>query len=183
MGRPGRPTPVIELTDVEQGTLERWVRRHSSGQALALRSRIILGCAAGRTNTEIATTERVKPSTVSKWRHRFDTARLDGLIDAPRPGAQRTIDDATIEAVLVAPPSTTARHQDIGNNTSLQSDRTLGARLPAEESHCEEQTGGAPSGDDQHVGPLERRGQERGLHAPGEVLDREDLGHPRDPRR
>jgi Homeodomain-like domain len=38
---------------------------------------------------------------VSKWRHRFATDRLDGLIDAPRPGAERTIGDDVIEAVLV----------------------------------------------------------------------------------
>lgn len=101
MARRGRPTPVIELSTSERETLERWVRRHSSGQALALRSRIILGCAAGHTNKEVAVIERVNPATVSKWRHRFDTARLEGLVDAPRPGAQRTIADATIEAVLV----------------------------------------------------------------------------------
>jgi transposase len=101
MARRGRPTPLIELTDVERDTLERWVRRHSSGQALALRSRIVLACAAGQTNVEIAAVERVNPATVSKWRHRFVADRLEGLVDAPRPGAQRTIPDATIEAVVV----------------------------------------------------------------------------------
>jgi transposase len=101
MARRGRPTPLIELSDIERETLERWVRRHSSAQALAMRSRIVLACAAGQTNTEIAATERVTPATVSKWRHRFVTDRLEGLVDAPRPGAQRTIPDATIEAVVV----------------------------------------------------------------------------------
>ena len=36
----GRPTVAIELTDSERETLERWVRRHSSSQALAQRCRI-----------------------------------------------------------------------------------------------------------------------------------------------
>ncbi len=46
MARRGRPTAVIELSDTERETLERWVRRHSSSQALALRSRIMLPDAA-----------------------------------------------------------------------------------------------------------------------------------------
>jgi len=38
---------------------------------------------------------------VSKWRNRFAADRLDGLVDAPRPGAQRTIGDDVIEAIVV----------------------------------------------------------------------------------
>ena len=38
---------------------------------------------------------------MSKWRLRFAQDRLDGLIDAPRPGAARTIGDDVIEAVVV----------------------------------------------------------------------------------
>jgi hypothetical protein len=40
--------------------------------------------------------------TVSKWRGRFVRDRLDGLLDAPRSGAPRTIDDARVEAVVNA---------------------------------------------------------------------------------
>jgi len=101
MAKRGRPTVVIVLSDDERETLGRWVRRHTSSQALALRSRIVLACAEGRTNQEVAATERVHPATVSKWRHRFAEARLEGLVDAPRPGAKRTISDDTIEAVVV----------------------------------------------------------------------------------
>jgi len=101
MARAGRPTAVIELSDNERETLERWVRRHSSSQALAQRSRIVLACARGATNGEVADAERVHPATVSKWRRRFAVERLEGLADAPRPGAVRTIADETIEAVIV----------------------------------------------------------------------------------
>jgi len=112
MARRGRPTAVIELTDSERDTLWRWVRRHSSSQALALRARIVLACADGLTNEAIARVERVHPATVSKWRRRFAQERLEGLGDAPRPGAERTIADAAIEAVVVdalesAPPDAT----------------------------------------------------------------------------
>ena len=47
MGYAGRPTVEIELSDEERETLQRWARRHSSSQALALRSRIVLACAEG----------------------------------------------------------------------------------------------------------------------------------------
>ena len=112
MARRGRPTPVIELSDSERETLQRWLRRHSSSQALALRARLVLGCAEGRTNGEMAAVAGVSPATVSKWRHRFAVDRLEGLRDAPRPGAERTVADETIEAVVVdtlesAPPDAT----------------------------------------------------------------------------
>ena len=101
MGQRGRPTPTIELSDTERETLQRWVRRHSSAQALAQRSRIVLACAEGATNGEVAADERVHPATVGKWRRRFAADGLEGLCDAPRPGAERTIADETIEALIV----------------------------------------------------------------------------------
>jgi transposase len=101
MARRGRPTVEIKLNANERATLERWARRHSSSQALARRCRIVLGCADGRTNQEIAAEVGCNPVTVSKWRHRFAQDRLDGLVDAPRPGAARTIGDDVVEAVVV----------------------------------------------------------------------------------
>lgn len=112
MARRGRPTVEITLSADERRSLERWCRRHSSSQALALRSRIVLAAAAGRSNTDIAAELRVHPTTVAKWRHRFARDRLDGLVDAPRPGAARTIGDDVVEAVVIdtlesAPPDAT----------------------------------------------------------------------------
>ena len=101
MARRGRPTVEIKLSGDEGKTLRRWTRRHSSAQALALRGGIVLACAEGRTNRDIAAELRINPVTVSKWRHRFAAHRLDGLMDAPRPGAARTIGDDVIEAVVV----------------------------------------------------------------------------------
>ncbi len=71
MGRAGRPTVAIELTDEKRETLVRWSRRHSSSQALALRSRIVLACADGRPNTKIADELGCDSVAVGRWRHRF----------------------------------------------------------------------------------------------------------------
>lgn len=101
MAQLGRPTVRITLSGIERKTLERWSRRHSSAQSLALRCRIVLASAAGRTDQDVAAELRVNPITVSKWRHRFASARLEGLTDAPRPGAARTVGDDVVEAVVV----------------------------------------------------------------------------------
>ena len=106
MARRGRPTVEITLSAEERETLQRWARRHSSAQALATRCRIVLACAEGRSGGEVAAELRVHPATVSKWRRRFAKDRLDGLVDAPRPGAARTIGDDVIEAILVEPLET-----------------------------------------------------------------------------
>jgi transposase len=80
--------------------LGEWARRRTTAQALALRARIVLGCAQGASNTQVAQRLRVTLQTVGKWRQRFIEQRLDGLVDAPRPGQPRKISDAQVEEVL-----------------------------------------------------------------------------------
>jgi len=101
MGRRGRPTTDICLSGAERETLERWARRPKSAQALALRCRIVLAVAEGRTIREVAAELSCNRNTVSKWRQRFAERRLDGLIDEPRPGRPRSITDAQVERVIV----------------------------------------------------------------------------------
>jgi len=102
VARTGRPKAELTLSDDESEQLLRWSRRAKSAQSLALRSKIVLACAQGLDNTQVATKLGVVPATVSKWRARFVARRLDGLLDEPRPGAPRTIADEQIEAVIVA---------------------------------------------------------------------------------
>src|SRR5215217_6496769 len=99
--RRGPKLPELALTDEERTTLERWARRRTSSQALAERCRIVLACAEGRSNTEVAQHLGVARSTVIKWRSRFVARRLEGLVDEPRPGAPRTITDEQVERVIV----------------------------------------------------------------------------------
>jgi transposase len=98
--RTGRPIPPLTLTVEERETLERWTRRAKTGQALAQRCRVIIGCAAGKSNAVVAAETGFCSQTVGKWRRRFLEQRLDGLLDEPRPGAPRKITDADVERVL-----------------------------------------------------------------------------------
>jgi transposase len=83
--------------------LKTWARRPKTAQALALRSRIVLRCAAGGgtdPNTVVAEELEFGRGTVAKWRERFLADRLDGLLDEPRPGRPRTVTDAQVEQVI-----------------------------------------------------------------------------------
>jgi hypothetical protein len=53
MHRGPYPTPIA-LTDDERMKLADWSRRPTSAQRLALRARIVLAAATGRSNTAIA---------------------------------------------------------------------------------------------------------------------------------
>ena len=101
MGKPGRPTAVVMLSDEDREVLERWARRPSTAQALAMRARIVLAAAEGETNKAIAEAVGAHAVTVGKWRRRFVEAGIDGLHDEPRPGAPRTVTDADVERVIV----------------------------------------------------------------------------------
>jgi len=67
--RTGRPIAPLMITHAERETLERSVRRPTTVQALAQRARIILRCAGGKTNTQVAHELRLMKQTVGKWRN------------------------------------------------------------------------------------------------------------------
>lgn len=97
----GRRMAELILSDEERAELSSLAARRKTAQALALRARIVLCCATGAENQQVAADLRVDKTTVGKWRRRFVERRLDGLRDEPRCGAPRTIEDARIEAVIV----------------------------------------------------------------------------------
>src|SRR6516165_5995134 len=51
----GRPKAELVLEEAERAQLVRWARRAKTAQFLALRARIVLACAEGRMNKQVAT--------------------------------------------------------------------------------------------------------------------------------
>ncbi|GAB4666186.1 IS630 family transposase [Mycobacterium avium] len=121
----------IVLTEDERAELEGWVRRRNSAAGLALRARIVLACADGGSNVEVADRLELDRNTISKWRNRFAAKRCDGLLDEPRPGRPRVVGDEQIEALITAtlktaPPgathwSTRSMAQHLGLSQSMVS--------------------------------------------------------------
>ena len=66
MAKMGRPMAALVLSGDERATLVRWSRRAKSSQALAQRCRIVLGCADGKTNQQVAAELGIWPQTVGK---------------------------------------------------------------------------------------------------------------------
>jgi transposase len=98
MGR--RAQGQLVLSETEREELVALTLRRKTAQALAQRARIVLACADGQANKAVAARQRVTQQTVGKWRARYIAQRLDGLLDAPRSGAPRSIDDARVDAVI-----------------------------------------------------------------------------------
>jgi DNA-binding CsgD family transcriptional regulator len=104
--RNGRPVAPLVLTPEEREMLQQWARRPKTAQALAERARIVLACAANKTNSEVADAYGVRRQMVGKWRSRFVTRRCEGLLDEPRPGAPRKISDADMARVITGSAAT-----------------------------------------------------------------------------
>ena len=107
------------LTDEEREQLVRWSRRAKSSQALALRSRIVLACAEGLSNKDVAQRAGCSANTVGKWRARFLTDRLDGLVDEPRPGRPPSITAEQVEDVVVATLESTPKNATHWSRTKM----------------------------------------------------------------
>jgi len=96
----GRPKAELRLSDQERTELRRLVRRRSTPRAVAERARIVLCCAKGLDNTDVADELGVHFQTVGRWRRRFVKGRLESLYDEPRIGRPRSVGDDDVARVI-----------------------------------------------------------------------------------
>jgi transposase len=127
----GRPLKPLHVSADERVALTAIARRHKSAQNAALRARIVLLCADGHDNGSVAERLSITRQTVGKWRERFLTHRLEGLLDEPRPGAPRTIAEAAVEDVVVRTLESTPKGQTHWSRATMAaasglSDSTVG---------------------------------------------------------
>ena len=96
----GRPLAPLTITEDERSELRGRARRPTTAQAMSLRARIVLLRTEEWSNQDVAEELGVSGATVGKWRQRFVSMGLDGLVDTPRPGAPREITDEDLEGVI-----------------------------------------------------------------------------------
>ena len=98
-----RPTPALVLSEDHHKQLETWLGALGTPQQVALRCRIVLGLAAGKTEGIVAAENGVNRKTVRLWRERFLTQGLRGLWEiAPGRGRKATYDSSRIKTVIDA---------------------------------------------------------------------------------
>ncbi|WP_274613030.1 MULTISPECIES: helix-turn-helix domain-containing protein [Bradyrhizobium] len=81
-----RQLASLTLSDEERAELKALTTRRKTAQALALRARIVLTCAEGGQNKEVAAKLGLGRSTVGKWRRRFVERAWTGCMKSPAPG-------------------------------------------------------------------------------------------------
>ncbi|MFE3113402.1 hypothetical protein ACFXG8_37895 [Kitasatospora indigofera] len=82
----GRPKVELVLSDDERAALEGWVRRRSTPQAWDLRCRIVLECASGASNKDVAERLEPTPQAVGRWRARLVEHRRHAEARRPTDG-------------------------------------------------------------------------------------------------
>src|SRR5215218_2483293 len=98
-----RPTVPVILSEDERKQLEEWLSALGTPQQVAIRCRIILCCAAGKTEVENAAENHVNRNTVRLWRERFNTQGLQALWEiAPGRGRKPVYDSTRVKEVIDA---------------------------------------------------------------------------------
>jgi putative transposase len=95
-----RPKAELVLSESEQAQLSSIARSRSVPAALSQRARIVLACAAEKSNSAVARRLQLHDVTVGKWRKRFVSKRIPGLYDELRPGRPRTINDERVAGLI-----------------------------------------------------------------------------------
>ena len=96
----GRTIPPLTLDDEQRQQLTTVAQSSAMPFGLVQRARIILACAEGLTNTDVARRLDVSATTVGKWRRRFLDSGVTGLHDELRPGRPRSYDDERVATLI-----------------------------------------------------------------------------------
>src|SRR3990172_10087048 len=84
-------TPTLSVSLSEQEEIGRWLAAHGTPQQVALRGRIVLGAAAGQSDSVIARQLGTNRKTVMLWRRRFSEQGSESLWEvAPGRGRKPT---------------------------------------------------------------------------------------------
>ncbi|MEX1323988.1 MAG: helix-turn-helix domain-containing protein [Synechococcaceae cyanobacterium] len=92
--------PPLVLNEDEVQQSQALANSRSLPHSIVQRAQIVLACAAGETNSSIATSMGLTGMTVGKWRKRYRELGLEGLHDELRPGRPRTYEDDTVAEVI-----------------------------------------------------------------------------------
>lgn len=113
MAGPGRPTHRVDLDDEQERELIRLQHRSNVARRLVQRAKIILECARGRPDSQVAARLSVNAQTVAKWRMRFLEGGVKALHDQPRSGRPRRVSDLDVAHIITKtlshPPEGSAR--------------------------------------------------------------------------
>lgn len=96
-----KKAPEIKLTEEQKAQLEKVTQSLCSERRSVERAKIILACAEGKQNREIALDYQMSLPRVSKWRNRFAKEGITGLADARRPGKPATYGEPFRNALLL----------------------------------------------------------------------------------
>ena len=108
----GRPKASLDLTAVQRQELERMARAGTGERRMVFRARLILECATGADNVQVAKRLGTTEQTVTLWRGRFLQKGMGGLADLARSGRPERIKPALKGRILseaVRPPATLGR--------------------------------------------------------------------------
>jgi transposase len=124
-----RIAPPVVLDASQQETLKQWAGSRSLPARQVERAKVVLLAADGRTDLEIAAALRISNQKAARWRKRFLSLGLKGLIkDAPRPGRKPAI-AARLKAEVVRKTT-----QSKPSNATHWSTRTMAAEMGISEA-------------------------------------------------
>lgn len=95
-----RPVKIIELTEEERSELRRRIRASTVSKRDSLRAEIVLGCAEGKRQKDVAAELSISVNSVNKWSQRFEADGLEGLKDKSGRGRKPTIALELVDRII-----------------------------------------------------------------------------------